>query len=172
MPLFPAFEPKGSLEEWKEMANFLNVEGQEPYQYVMGASFGSALMEFTPVACSSLHIHSKDSGLGKTTALEAALTVWGDPKELLLGKEDTYKSKMNRGELYHSIPLFLDEITNLSGSELSDLAYQYVSGRQRHRLDSNSKEKLNGIPWSFTSITTGNVSVIERIMLVKDAHYH
>lgn len=169
MPLFPAFEPKGSLEEWKEMANFLNVEGQEPYQYVMGASFGSALMEFTPVACSSLHIHSKDSGLGKTTALEAALTVWGDPKELLLGKEDTYKSKMNRGELYHSIPLFLDEITNLSGNELSDLAYQYVSGRQRRRLDSNSKEKLNGIPWSFTSITTGNVSVIERIMLVKDA---
>ena len=169
IPLFPAFEPKGSLEEWKEMANFLNVEGQEPYQYVMGASFGSALMELTPVACSSLHIHSKDSGLGKTTALEAALTVWGDPKELLLGKEDTYKSKMNRGEIYHSIPLFLDEITNLKSHELSDLAYQYVSGRQRRRLDSNAKEKLNGVPWSFTSITTGNVSVIERIMLIKDA---
>ena len=167
--LFSAFDPKGSLEEWKEMANFLNVEGQEPYQYVMGASFGSALMELTPVACSSLHIHSKDSGLGKTTALEAALTVWGDPKELLLGKEDTYKSKMNRGEIYHSIPLFLDEITNLKSHELSDLAYQYVSGRQRRRLDSNSREKLNGIPWSFTSITTGNVSVIERIMLIKDA---
>jgi|TARA_R100000455_G_C6272771_1_gene129798 hypothetical protein len=169
IPLFPAFEPKGSLEEWKEMANFLNVEGQEPYQYVMGASFGSALMELTPVACSSLHIHSKDSGLGKTTALEAALTVWGDPKELLLGKEDTYKSKMNRGEIYHSIPLFLDEITNLKSHELSDLAYQYVSGRQRRRLDSNAKEKPNGVPWSFTSITTGNVSVIERIMLIKDA---
>ncbi|MAN64237.1 MAG: hypothetical protein CMI60_20075 [Parvibaculum sp.] len=170
MAMFPAFEPKGSLDDWKDMAEFLNKEGQEPYQYVMGASFGSALMELMPVACSALHIHSKDSGLGKTTALEAALTVWGDPKELLLYKEDTYNTKMNRGEVYHSLPLFLDELTNLAPKELSDLAYQYVSGRQRRRLTSSAnQERANGSPWSFTSISTGNVSLIEKIALYKDA---
>tara|TARA_R100001377_G_scaffold17305_1_gene8711 strand:- start:378 stop:1871 length:1494 start_codon:yes stop_codon:yes gene_type:complete len=168
--MFPAFDPKGTLDAWMEMADFLNVEGQEAYQYVMGASFGSVLMELMPVACSAFHIHSKDSGLGKTTALEAALTPWGDPSELLLGKEDTYNTKMNRGEVYHSIPLFLDELTNLSPKELSNLAYQYVSGRQRRRLTGSANvERYNGSAWSFTSVSTGNVSLIEKIGLYKQA---
>ena len=168
--MFPAFDPKGTLDAWVEMADFLNVEGQEAYQYVMGASFGSVLMELMPVACSAFHIHSKDSGLGKTTALEAALTPWGDPSELLLGKEDTYNTKMNRGEVYHSIPLFLDELTNLSPKELSNLAYQYVSGRQRRRLTGSANvERYNGSAWSFTSVSTGNVSLIEKIGLYKQA---
>ena len=168
--LFHAFEPKGTLEGWKEVMGFFNEEGQEAYQYVVGASFGSILMELMPVACASLHIHSKDTGYGKTTALYAALTPWGNPKELLMEKEDTLNTKMNRGEIYHSLPFFLDEITNLSPKDLSNLAYQYVSGRQRRRLTGSANvERYNGLSWSFNSVSTGNVSIIERIGMYKNA---
>ena len=168
--IFHAFEPKGTMDGWKEMIGFFNEEGQEAYQYVVGASFGSILMELMPVACASLHIFSKDTGYGKTTALYAALTPWGDPDELLMGKEDTYATKMNRGEVYHSLPFFLDEITNLQPKELSNLAYQYVSGRQRRRMTGSANtERYNASPWSFNSISTGNVSMIERIGMYKDA---
>ena len=168
--MFHAFEPKGTMEAWKEMIGFFNEEGQEAYQYVVGASFGSILMELMPVACASLHIYSKDTGYGKTTALHAALTPWGNPKELLMDKDDTYATKMNRGEVYHSLPFFLDEITNLSPKQLSNLAYQYVSGRQRRRMTGSANtERYNASPWSFNSVSTGNVSMIERIGLYKEA---
>ena len=168
--MFPAFTTKGSLEDWKEMTKFLNVEGQEPYQYVMGASFGSALMQFMPVACSVLHLQSGDTGYGKTTAQFAGLSVWGDPKELILEKEDTYNTKMNRAEVYHNIPLFIDEVTNMTPKELSDMAYQYYSGRQKRRLNASANvERYNGSSWSFMTISSANASMIEKIGLYKKA---
>jgi len=168
--MFPAFDAKGSLSGWKDMAAFLNEKGQEPYQYIMGASFGSALMQLMPVACSVLHVHSDDSGFGKTTAQFAGLGVWGNPEELILEKEDTYNTKMNRAEVYHSVPLFLDELTNMAPKELSDLAYQYYAGRQKRRLTSGANvERYNGPAWSFMAVSTGNASLIEKIMLYKKA---
>jgi uncharacterized protein (DUF927 family) len=76
--LMGAFEPRGSLEKWKETINFYNRDGFELHQYVVGTAFGSILMKFMgEISCAALHLHSKESGVGKTTALLAALSVWG-----------------------------------------------------------------------------------------------
>ena len=65
------------------MINFYNRKGFELHQYVVGTSFGSVLMEMLPVHCSMMHLHSQGTGFGKTTVMEAGLSVWGDPEELL-----------------------------------------------------------------------------------------
>ena len=163
--LMPAFEPKGTLEGWKETINFYNREGFELHQYVVGAGFGSILMKFMgEISCAALHLHSKESGVGKTTALLAALSIWGRPDELLLQERDTYNSKMNRGEVMHNLPLCMDELTNSSGKQLSDIAYQFTSGKQRMRMSGGSNaERYRGEPWNLIAITTGNTSMVELI---------
>ena len=75
-------------------------------------AFGSPLVQFTPINCATMHIHSKDSGVGKTTTLKAALTLYGNPDELMLQERDTYNIKMNRAERLRSVMLGMDEITN------------------------------------------------------------
>ena len=45
-----------------------------------------------------------------------------------LKEVDTYNSKMHRGEIYHNLPLMMDELTNTVGGKLSDLAYQLTGG--------------------------------------------
>lgn len=122
--LFSSFEPKGTLEDWKDTLNFYNRDGFELHQFVVGTSFGSPLMKMSPINCAGFHIYSKESGIGKTTAMLAAISVWGNPEELVMHKEDTYNTKMNRGEVYHNLPLYMDELTNMGGKELSNLAYQ------------------------------------------------
>ena len=168
--LFPAFEPKGDLESWKGLMDFYNRDGFELHQYVVCMGFGSILMEFIGgIACSALHLHSKDSGLGKTTAMIAAASIWGNPSDLVLDERDTHNSKMLRAEILHSLPLFIDELTDSSPEELSSLVYQFTSGKQRARMVSGANaERPRGEPWSLLTVTTGNTSVIERIRLKKE----
>ena len=167
--LFPAFEPKGTLEEWKELMEFYNRPGFELHQYVICAGFGSILMHFMgDIACSAMHLHSKESGLGKTTAMWASASIWGDPRALVLDDQDTHASKMLRSEIMHSLPLYIDEMTNTPSEDLSALTYQITSGKQRARMVSGSNtERLRGDPWANIAITTGNTSAIERIALKK-----
>ena len=166
--LFPSFEPKGTLEEWKDTVNFYNRDGFELHQFVVGSSFGSILMNLSPVNCAALHIHSKESGVGKTTAMSAGVSVWGRPEDLVLNQHDTFNIKMHRGEIYHNLPLYMDELTNSSPNELSNLAYQLTGGRQRGRMTSGGNaERYRGDAWKLLSVTTGNTSIIERISMAK-----
>ena len=168
--LMSAFKPKGSLEQWKQMANFYNRDGFELHQFMVASAFGSPLMSFMPIACSSFHVHSKDTGLGKTTAMYVGASVWGNPKTLVVEAQDTKNSLMLRGEVYKNLPYYIDELTNAEGKELSNLIYQLSSGRQRNRMTGSANtERHRGEPWSLLSISTGNTSVIERISGFKNA---
>ena len=166
--LFPAFEPRGTLEEWKKTINFYNRDEFELHQFVVGSSFGAILMNLSPINCAALHIHSKESGVGKTTAIAAAVSVWGRPEELIINERDTFNIKMHRGEIYHNLPLYMDELTNSSANELSNLAYQLTGGRQRGRMTSGGNaERYRGDAWKLLSVTTGNTSIIERVSMTK-----
>ena len=170
MGMFPAFVPQGTLDEWREVVEFYNRPGFELHQYVLCMGFGSILMQFIDdIACSAIHLYSKESGLGKTTAMRAAASIWGDPEDIILNEQDTNNTKMNRSELLHNLPLLVDELTNSSGQSLSTLALQFTTGKQRGRLVSGSNsERARGEPWSLMAVTTGNTSLIERIRMVKE----
>ena len=165
--LFPTFNSSGTFEEWKEMMAFYNRDGFEMEQFVVGVSFGSILMQFSPINAAGLHLHG-ETGVGKTTAAQTGLTLWGDPEELMTNERDTLNARMNRGEVYHNLPLVMDELTNTTGKELSVLTYQLTGGRQRGRMSSGSNtERFRGDPWSLLSITTANASIVERISMIK-----
>ena len=158
------FTPKGTLEGWKQTVEFLNQPNFELHQYMFGVAFGSPLMFLTAINGAMFHVYSKDTGLGKTTAMLAGASVWGNPDELVLFEKDTVNTKMNRAEVYRHLPLFLDEMTNTHPKDLSDFGYQLPSGKQRNRLGQNGNtERYRGLPWKLSSVSTGNTSMIERI---------
>ena len=148
--------------------SFYNTPGFELHQLIALSGLGSVLMHFMPVKAAMMHIHSKDSGFGKTTTQYASLTAWGDPDGLILHKQDTYNSKMHRAEVYCNIPAAFDEITNMKPIEMSDLAYQMTGGRQKNRMSSGANtERLRGRPWGLLCTTSANVSLIETVSMSK-----
>ena len=168
MGLFPMFEPKGTLEDWKKNIKLWDDDRFLLQQFAMGISFGSPLMELMNVKCAAIHFHNDDSGTGKTAMLLAINGVWGHPEQLMLTKDDTLSYKMNRAEVYHNIPVAVDEITNMSPKEASDMVYQFSGGKQRGRMSPNSNvERYTGAPWQTLAVFTGNNSIIENISLDK-----
>ena len=166
--LFPIFAQKGTLEGWKKTMAFYNRPGMALHQFMVGISFGSVLMHFQPINAAAFHVFSKGSGLGKTTAMLAGASVWGNPDLLMMQERDTFNSKMNRAEVYKNIVCYMDEMTNSKPADLSDWAYQLPSGMQRNRMSSmGNVERVRGKPWKALFGTTGNTSMIERIALFK-----
>ena len=162
------FTPKGTLEGWKETMAFYNRPGFELHQLVVCAGFGSALMKFLPESAALIHLWSKDSGFGKTTAKLAALSIWGNPKKLILDERDTHNSRMNRADVMHSIPVCMDEVTNIRPDHASDLIYQVTGGQQRNRMSSSgNSERFRGDPWNLLFITSGNASLIDKVASAK-----
>lgn len=168
VPLLPHFEPRGSLEGWKKAIDFWNREGFELQQYVVGAGFGSVLVEMSNIHCATMHLYSKQSGVAKTTMLKAATGIWGKPEGLILNEDDTLNTKMNRGEIYKNLPWAIDEITNISAEQASQLLYNFTGGKQRNRMrGSRNLERTRGEPWRLFALTTGNTGLIERVSMYK-----
>lgn len=165
---FAAFQSKGTLEGWKEIAEFYNRPGMEMHQYVIGLSFGSPFMAFTPLSASLFHMYSKDPGLGKTTAMLAGASIWGNPELIMLREADTHASKMLRAEIYKNIFVPIDEMTNVAPKEASDFLYQITGGMQRNRMSGKgNEERVRGETWHTNICSTGNTSLLERISMYK-----
>lgn len=166
---FPFFQKRGTLAGWKEAMSFYNTYGQELYQIIVCAGMGSVLTNFLPnISAASMHIYGKGSGEGKSTALHAAMTAWGDPHKLTIDAQSTKNFTMNRSEVYKNIFLGIDELTNAKGDELSDLIYQLTGGEQRGRLQGSvNRERVRGDRWSFLACSTGNTSFLERVAAFK-----
>ncbi len=161
---FPAFEPKGTLEGWKETLELWKGERFVLQQFGFGMGFGSPLMEFLNEPCGAVGFINNDSGTGKTMMMYAAAGVWGDPLKLVLDKTDTLAFKMNRAEVAHSLPVGIDEVTNLTPKQMSDLIYQGTAGRQRGRMTASANvERYQGRPWSLLMQYTANASIIETV---------
>lgn len=162
------FEPAGTLDGWKEAINFYNKPGFELHQFITCVGFGSVLMKFLPINAALLHIWSKDSGFGKTHAQYAALSAWGDPRKLLLQERDTHNSRMNRADVMHSLPVCMDEITNIKPQDASDMIYQITGGQQRNRLSSTGNtERYRGEPWNLLFVSSANCSLIDKVSMAK-----
>ena len=165
---FPYFTAKGTYEGWKQALEFFNRPGFELHQFMFGLSLGAPLMEFQPLNAAAFHAWSKGSGLGKTTAMLAGASVWGDPDMIMLQENDTHNSRMNRAEAYKNVVVYIDEMTNTKPAELSDWAYQLPNGMQRNRMSGKSNvERVRGKPWKTLFGSTGNTGLVERISLYK-----
>jgi len=169
--LAPAFTPRGSLEEWKTMADFYNTEGLEAHALALFFGFGAPLLKFIgghAVKGAIVHLKSNVSGSGKTTSQMMVNSIFGNPTELLMTKDDTYAAKMHRIGMMQSIAYTMDEITNTEDQELSDIAYGLTTGRARHRMEANSnKMRTNNTTWCTITITSSNASMVDKLAQLK-----
>ena len=164
---FPYFMSKGTLDGWKRVTKFYDRPEFEEHQYMFALSFGSPLMEFVPnIAGAIYHLTSAESGFGKTTGMFAGASVWGNHKRLVLKGKDTGNSIWNRAEIYKNIVLYVDELSNLEPKESSNFAYAVSDGEQRNRQTNSptNKERYRGDEWSFLAGSTGNASLLDKII--------
>ena len=169
--LASSFRPTGTLDAWREIANFYDRPGLEPHALTVFFGFGSPLLKLiggNNVKGAQVHLKHNGSGSGKSTAQMVVNSIFGSPDELLMKKEDTYASKMHMLGMMNSIAFTVDEITNEEPKVLSDYAYGFTSGRGKHRMEAQTnKLRSNTTTWCNITITSGNASVVDALQQLK-----
>lgn len=160
----PALKPTGELHKWQAAINQYNRSDMCHMAFASFTGFGSPLMTFTGQEGALINLVSNGSGSGKTTALKAACSIWGKPKDLMTFQHDTVNARIMRMGIMNSLGAYMDEITNIHPDEASNLVYTATMGRGKDRMKANeNKLRVNSTRWNGMTLTTSNAWLGDKI---------
>ena len=160
---------KGTLNDWKEVFNMYSRPGLEPHAFAALTAFGSPLLKFTGMSGAIINLIHEKSGSGKSTALFMCNSVYGHPVKLASQWKDTPQSKMHRLGVMNNLPNTIDEITNTSPAEFSDLAYSISQGRGKDKMKSQTNEmRINLTSWNNMTLSSSNASFYQKLGALKN----
>jgi hypothetical protein len=163
-PLYQeAFEPKGTLQQQIDLIDRVyNYLGQEQYQFTFGVGFGAPLIRLLEnYGGVIINGYSPEKGLGKSTAGKLALGIYGDPKVLVRTKQQTTSKAFNAHcGVLNSLPVMLDEATNVEPKMLSEIAYTFSQGTPSQGLNPDGSMRTTLHNWSTVMICNANRSLI------------
>jgi hypothetical protein len=161
--------PKGSLDNWKEVWSLFGQEGMEAQAFAALSAFGSPLLKFFNQTGAIINLFNPRSGTGKTTILNMVNSVYGHPKELRLKEMDTMNGRLQWVGVLNNLPPTMDELTNASPQEYSDLLYILANGKGKERMMAGSNElRENNTTWQSITVSTSNASFAEKLSVLKN----
>ena len=164
-------KPMGEYAAWKQAITIFNRPGFEMHAFGMLTGFGSPLMSLTPVAGSSICFLSANSGTGKTGSLYAAISIWGNPKELsLVDQGATQNGFIGRYLNLKNIIFGIDEASNAKPEELAKLIHAVSHGKAKVRMQSSTNaEREHEASASMITFFTSNQSIYNKLESLKES---
>lgn len=167
-PIAQHIGPVGDFAKWKEAFNMYTRPGLEPHAFAALTAFGAPLFKFTGLKGAIINVIYKYGGSGKSTTLFMCNSVYGHPEALGSIWKDTTAAKIQRMGIMNNLPYTVDEITNITPEDFSDLAYSMSQGRGRDRMKGASNElRDNSTTWQTMSLCSANASFYEKLASVK-----
>lgn len=157
-----AYHAAGEETAWRKAFDIC-LSGGPDRQAVMALAIAAPLMVFTGLDGVMLNAYSPESGIGKSTICDAALSIWGAPEKLRKDFRDTANATFKLASIVGNLPMVVDEFTNVEGKALSDYIYTITQGREKHRLTADSRINQSGARWCLPTIVTSNNSVHEKL---------
>lgn len=160
-PLIAAIRPRGTLEQWLEIARPLL---ENPcVRMTIAASLASVLIGPLHVLPFVFHLWG-GSGVGKTVGLMVAASVWGDPgnSNFVGSLNSTTNYLMAKMATLHSIPVFGDELQTIKeiGGNYDRLIYTVTEQKDRGRLQSTGSTRKQQ-HWENCFITSGEEPITQ-----------
>lgn len=153
--------PQGDLKTWNMVSTFLSSQNRPELMAVLSTAFGSPLMKFSGHSGAVVSIVSTASGVGKSTALSLAQSVWGNPKSAMHSAADTVLSLSSKMGFTKDLPAYWDDIKGEKTFEqFASTIYQITQGKEKSRL-SQSAELREVQNWNCLAVVAANDSLIE-----------
>ena len=127
--------PTGTLADWQDNVAAYAV-GNSRMIFTISAAFSSPLLPLLKAPGGGFHFYSLSSR-GKTSAIAAGASVWGDvnyPNSTIIKKwKSTANSMEGMLERVSETCVFLDEATNARGRTIGDIVYMAADGEGKNR---------------------------------------
>lgn len=148
-----AYCQSGTMERWIE--HMAPHRSREKFRFILAASFAAPLLRIVKQRIFFVYNWGGSKG-GKTAALKAALSAWGDPERLMVNFNATQVGLERTAAFYCDLPLGIDE-RQLAGNNqgaLEKIVYMIASGTGKIR-----GAKSGGIQtvhqWRTVALATG-----------------
>jgi len=164
--------PHGTFDAWCAFAR-QQLVGNLGLEIVLGSAVAAMVSAYAQLALPDLDVGSAivsltdESSTGKTTAVSAAMSIFGLAKPGASGSlfrtfNATGKAIVANAELLFGFPLALDELGAHGDSQLTEIVYALTNGFSRERLSDTSKlQQARG--FSTWTLTTGEISIRDRL---------
>lgn len=151
------FRTAGTLDGWQsEIA--AKAPGNSRLVIALCAGFVGPILSFAAGEGGGLHLRGKSS-TGKSTALEAAASIWGAPSFVRQWRA-TSNGLEGIAELANDTLLVLDELAQLDSREAGTVAYLLANGTGKSRAG-QSGEARTARRWQTFFLSSGEISLAE-----------
>lgn len=148
-----AYHAAGTFEGWVETMQ--PHRSRDKFRFILAASFAAPLLRILQQRIFFVYNWGGSKG-GKTAALKAALSAWGDPERLMVNFNATQVALERMAGFYNDLPLGIDE-RQLAGQKqenLEKIVYMIASGTGRARgSKGGGLQALN--TWRTVALATG-----------------
>lgn len=149
-----AFRVKGERAAWLSAMCAASLKS-DVFRFVLAAGLAPVLLRITGGRIFFVYVWGDSRG-GKTAAVKAALSCWGDPEDLMVTFNATMVGLERRAALMRDLPLGIDERQAAAGDQrrLDELVYALTAGtgRVRGARDGGLQEQAH---WRTVVVATG-----------------
>ncbi len=152
----PAFSVAGTLEDWRESVAAL-AAGNSRLMFALSVAFAGTLADVVGEDSGGFHLRGGSSS-GKTTALKAAASVWGDPNAYPRLWRATANGLEGLAALHNDGLLILDELSQVDPAEAGEAAYLLANGQGKARASRTGAARQSS-RWRLLFLSAGEESL-------------
>ncbi len=148
-----AYHTTGTFDAWKK--TMMPHRERDKFRFILAASFAAPLLRILSQRIFFVYNWGGSKG-GKSAALKAAMSVWGDPERLMVNFNATQVALERMAGFYNDLPLGIDE-RQLAGKKqesLEKIVYMIASGTGRARGSKGGGLQANST-WRTIALATG-----------------
>jgi Domain of unknown function (DUF927) len=158
------YAPTGESQPWIDAARLVTSQCRPELDALVASAFAAPLVRFTGQPGVLMSAYSTESGIGKSTALKVAQSVWGDPIKAVQSLSDTQNAVMNKLGEIHSLPLYWDELkTEDDTRKFVNITFQMTQGKEKARMTRNVSQRAPG-SWQTLLVSASNDSLLDYVL--------
>jgi uncharacterized protein (DUF927 family)/phage/plasmid primase-like uncharacterized protein len=152
----PAYSVAGTPENWRDSVARLS-QGNSRLVFALSVAFAGPLANVAGEDSGGFHIRGGTS-IGKSTALKAAASVWGDPVAYSRLWRATANGLEGLAALHNDGLLILDELSQIDPKEAGEAAYLLANGQGKTRA-ARSGTARQAASWRLLFLSAGEESL-------------
>jgi len=148
-----AYCQNGTMDGW--VGTMAPHRGRNKFRFILAASFAAPLLRIVKQRIFFVYNWGGSKG-GKTAALKAALSAWGDPERLMVNFNATQVGLERTAAFYCDLPLGIDErqLAGTNQGALEKIVYMIASGTGKIR-GTKGGGLQNTKQWRTVALATG-----------------
>jgi hypothetical protein len=151
----------GNPDDWQKAATLFTTDPRPEVHAMIAAAFASPLAQLSLEHNLLTSFYSQGSGVGKTTLMRLAASVWGSRKTVKQSTDTATAIQATLKQIY-SMPLLWDEFARGTIDDqkvLADFLFRFVEGSEKSRGTVTGGLQLSG-EWQTLMMLAGNFSVL------------